>query len=183
MRDNSIQMINNDKMKTQNAFTLVELMVTLAVASILVMMALPNMRYMLLSNRITSKANELVRAINYVRSESIVGHLFNIEPLDSNGPNEWGQGWEIVDKNIVDENGDNKTIKIFEFGEDLIKVCGPTSMISFTNRGRVNGEFQFVIYSDNHSSGRELTLRKTGRTKIESCSTNANGSENQCGSC
>jgi len=154
-------------MKTQNAFTLVELMVTLAVAAILVSMALPNMRSVLLSNRITSKANELVRAINYVRSESIVGKVFNIEPLV---PEQWGQGWKIVDEEIVDE--DEKIIKIFEFKEDQVKVCGPTSMISFTNRGRVNGEFQFVIYSDNHSSGRELTLRKTGRTKIETCSMN-----------
>jgi len=177
MRDNSIQMINNDKMKTQKAFTLVELMVTLAVAAILVSMALPNMRYMLLSNRITSKANELVRAINYVRSESIVGHEFNIEPLDSNDPNEWGQGWEIVDAN-------NNTIKIFEFNADQIIVeefCNKTS-ISFTNRGRVSGRetYQFVIYSDNHSSGRRLTLNPTGRTKIENCPKDTCRSNSSC---
>jgi type IV fimbrial biogenesis protein FimT len=175
MRDNSIKMINNKIMKTQKAFTLVELMVTLAVAAILVSMALPNMRYMLLSNRITSKTNELVRAINYVRSESIVNHLFNIEPLDSN--DEWGQGWEIVDEN-------NNTIKIFEFREDQIiveEVCNKTS-ISFTNRGRVSGRetYQFVVYSDNHSSGRRLTLNPTGRTKIENCSKDTCRSNSSC---
>jgi type IV fimbrial biogenesis protein FimT len=167
-------MFNNDKMKTQKAFTLVELMVTLAVASILVSMALPNMRYMLLSNRITSKANELVRAINYVRSESIVGKVFNIEPLV---PNKWGEGWKIVDQN-------DNTIKFFEFRKDQIKVCAETSIISFLtdrNRGRVGETYQFVIYSENHSSGRQLTLSRTGRTKIESCSTK-NG-DNLCGSC
>ena len=165
-------------MKTQKAFTLVELMVTLAVAAILVSMALPNMRYMLLSNRITSKTNELVRAINYVRSESIVNHLFNIEPLDSNDPNEWGQGWEIVDQ-------DDNTIKIFEFREDQIivaEVCGETPSISFTNRGRVSGRetYQFVIYSDNHSSGRRLTLNPTGRTKIENCPKDTCRSNSSC---
>jgi len=165
-------------MKTQKAFTLVELMVTLAVAAILVSMALPNMRYMLLSNRITSKTNELVRAINYVRSESIVNHLFNIEPLDSNDPNEWGQGWEIVDQ-------DDNTIKIFEFREDQIivaEVCGETPSISFTNRGRVSGRrtYQFVVYSDNHSSGRRLTLNPTGRTKIENCPKDTCRSNSSC---
>jgi len=160
-------------MKTQNAFTLVELMVTLAVASILIMMALPNMRSLLLNNRITSKTNELVRAINYVRSESIVGQEFEIR--SSNSSNKWGQGWEIIDKNDSD-----KTIKIFEFKKDQIKVCAQISMISFTNRGRINGgkDYQFVVYSENYSSGRQLTLRKTGRTKIEICS--KNGGENQC---
>lgn len=52
-------------------FTLVELMVTIAVAAILLMIAVPNFRNIISSNRLTTVANTMVNALNTARMEAI----------------------------------------------------------------------------------------------------------------
>ena len=52
-------------------FTLVELMVTLAVAAILMAIAIPNFTALINGNRLTSTANELVSSLQLARSEAL----------------------------------------------------------------------------------------------------------------
>jgi type IV fimbrial biogenesis protein FimT len=52
-------------------FTLVELMITIAVAGILLMIAVPSFQHLILSNRLTTSANALVDAINTARMDAI----------------------------------------------------------------------------------------------------------------
>lgn len=52
-------------------FTLVELMVTLAVAAILMAIAIPNFTALINSNRLTATGNELVASLQLARSEAL----------------------------------------------------------------------------------------------------------------
>lgn len=52
-------------------FTLIELMVTIAVAAILLAVAVPSFRHLIISNRLTTAANDVVTALTVARSESI----------------------------------------------------------------------------------------------------------------
>lgn len=52
-------------------FTIVELMVTVAVAAILLMIAVPSFRNITLANRLNAAANGLVNAINLARMEAV----------------------------------------------------------------------------------------------------------------
>ncbi len=52
-------------------FTLVELMITIFVAAILVTIAIPSFRNIILSNRLTTSANAIVDAINTARMDAI----------------------------------------------------------------------------------------------------------------
>ncbi|EDN68831.1 secreted protein [Beggiatoa sp. PS] len=69
-------------MKKQKAFTLVELMVAMALALILASWAVPNVRSLLLNNKITTKTNGFIAAINYARNEAIThsNNIIVIEP-------------------------------------------------------------------------------------------------------
>ena len=58
-------------MRTQRGFTLTELMVTVAVAGVLAMMAVPNMRSFVQNNRLSSASNDLLRSFNLARTEAI----------------------------------------------------------------------------------------------------------------
>lgn len=52
-------------------FTIVELMITVAVASILLAIAIPSFNQMIISGRLTAQANEMVAAMTLARSEAI----------------------------------------------------------------------------------------------------------------
>jgi len=57
--------------RAQRGFTLTELMVTVAVAGVLAMMAVPNMRSFVQNNRLSSASNDLLRSFNLARTEAI----------------------------------------------------------------------------------------------------------------
>lgn len=71
-------------------FTLVELAVTLMIAAVLFALAVPSFRTMVITNRLTTAANEVVDAINIARVEAIkrngnVQLCSNTTALNTNG--------------------------------------------------------------------------------------------------
>jgi type IV fimbrial biogenesis protein FimT len=52
-------------------FTIIELLITVAVASILLAIAVPSFNQMIISGRLTAQSNEMVGAISLARSEAI----------------------------------------------------------------------------------------------------------------
>ena len=71
--------------RTQRGFTLTELMVTVAVAGILAMVAVPNMRTFLQNNRLSAASNDLLRSFYLARTEAIK-HQANVAVCASAAP-------------------------------------------------------------------------------------------------
>lgn len=58
-------------LKHQKAFTLIELMVTLTVASVIIAFAIPSFNSMIINNRSASLGDEFSIAVNFARSEAL----------------------------------------------------------------------------------------------------------------
>jgi len=91
----------------QNGFTLAELLVTLAVFSILVTVGVPSFNQTLLNNRQVSSLNILVGSMQLARSEAIVQNrrvtLCGSDDGQTCG-NSWSNGWVV----FVDGDGDGQ---------------------------------------------------------------------------
>ncbi len=183
-------------MKTQTAFTLLELMVTLVIVAILATVALPSLRYSIVSNRITAKTNDLVRALNLAKNEAVTNNMdVLILPIefDANGKtivaespsstNEWGQGWMIwvdANRNGAGSNGnDNEDVyRYFEFPNDSILINAALQQplnqpnpypIVFHPRGE-HQRLTFSVCIENRRSndplGRQLEISRTGNVVL-----------------
>ncbi len=61
----------HDRVRASAGFTLVELIVTIAVAAILITVAVPSFKHMIESNRLSTTANNLVSALRTAQMEAI----------------------------------------------------------------------------------------------------------------
>jgi prepilin-type N-terminal cleavage/methylation domain-containing protein len=167
-------------MKTQKAFTFLELMTVLVVVGILVSIAIPNMRRIMLNGRITTKTNEFVRAINYIRNEAIIRNnntTIQVGSLvaDPDADNEFGDGWRVwVDLNAngtsnTSEDINEDVIKEFTFSGDKIVIDADNSPIIYGNRGLPISTYEFHICKHGYYQGRIVTILHTGRVKTERC--------------
>lgn len=83
-----------------SGFTLIELIVTLAVFAIILLIAVPSYRDLILNNRGVSQINDLVAGLNYARSEAIkrgisVSVCASSDGATCNAGSDWSQGWII----------------------------------------------------------------------------------------
>lgn len=172
-------------MNRQTGFTIVELMIAVAIMGILVSVALPSLTYSVINNRITAKTNQLVSVLSYARSEAIIGRNIRIDPVLIQGnTNEWGAGWIVWDDmngNGVldcsnDWDADCEKLRTFNF-DDGITINGPDNLhrIMYDSRGRLmgsglSGNISFAICLEKATlkdpPGREITIQMTGRTSL-----------------
>jgi len=149
----------------QQGFTLIELMITVAIASLLLTMAVPSFNTMTKNNRLTSNVNQLVAALNLARSEAITRRAtIDVVATDStNAANEWGQGWS------VGVNG-GATLRIFEAlkGGTTLDSSGGIGTVQYLSNGRASVADVFTLCDDRTGeTGRQITILVTGRLSVE----------------
>lgn len=87
--------------RTPRGFTLIELMVTLAILAILTMIALPSFRDSIHRSRVGAASNGLLASLNYARAEAITrGQVVTLCPSAdaaacTSGGTAWQAGWMV----------------------------------------------------------------------------------------
>src|SRR5690349_2116544 len=74
-------------------FTLIEMMVVVALVAILGSLAVPGFRDLLLNQRLASNTSDLVAALNLARAEAMKrSRRVALDPIDE----DWSNGWEVA---------------------------------------------------------------------------------------
>lgn len=173
----------NIPMKRKNAgFTLVELMVTLAVAAILLSIAAPSFSNFIQNNRITSATNHLVAHLQYARSEAITkGQAVNLARNTSASAKDLSQGWTLytdagsANGNSAYNASEDTLLKSFEgYASSNITLnsdAAGNNWIAFNSRGLLAegaGNSVFIAICDDRgiTQGRLITISPTGRSRV-----------------
>lgn len=156
-------------------FTLVELLVTLAVAAVMLGLALPAMDNFLDQRRHTARINDFVAAVNYARSEATkVGGPVSVQAVNAaDNDNEWGPGYCVV----VGTPGDcdPPVLRSFEpINDATLNGTGGldgVSTITFNSRGMLTlgavGSVDLCGADAAEDPGRRLDLTLIGRASTE----------------
>ncbi|MBI5936495.1 MAG: GspH/FimT family pseudopilin [Betaproteobacteria bacterium] len=159
-------------------FTLVELLVTIAVAAVLLGLAIPNFQSFFINNRLVAGANDFVAALNTARSEAIRRGISVSLVKNSATAGDWGSaGWSL----FVDSDQDG----ILDAGETVLKVgeALPSPLTLYANNNFTNfirfkstgestnsGTFVFchggVLQQGGDSRSRAVVVGGAGRVRV-----------------
>lgn len=145
-------------MNTQKGFTLIELMVTIAVLAVVLSIGIPSFNTLINNNRVASQINRFVVALNYARSEAIKRRE-DISITAVGG--DWSQGWNVTDTNA----NVLRTQEAFRIGSTL---TGTQTSLSYDSRGFLSGgaALTFNLCNADSQSGRQVSVAPGGRVNV-----------------
>lgn len=153
-------------------FTLVELMVTVAVAAILLAVALPSFQGSLRSNRVATATNEALASLALARSEAIRNTRGAGVCASANGSScgaNWNSGWLVWSDADSDGAIDaGETIVRYSQGKASVAMTGTATTLTFDRRGRAIGGLQTIgiAPADAATPARCITVGATGQTRV-----------------
>jgi type IV fimbrial biogenesis protein FimT len=160
---------SHDSSSSTSGFTLLELLMVIAIMGITLAIAIPNFKALITSIRLTNAANNMVSALQIAKSEAIKSNS-----LVSIIPNlKWEKGWGVK-KQITNE----PPISLFEplnAGYTVQPQTPPISEITYRPDGRIAQNKEVVFYFCSPASTaafREVTINATGRVKVLNPNTN-----------
>jgi len=162
----------------QSGFTLFELLVSVAVAGILIGVAVPSFNNMSKSNQVTTTVNNLVYALNIARSEAMKSNAASAcisnDLATCTAGGTWADGFIVfadLNSNCAVNGGEN-LIQVFEpikNTKTTIVATPATSCVSFNGNGFItpaaNAPLNFKFCDDRTGTtvGRTINLIVTGR--------------------
>lgn len=158
-------------------FTLVELMITLAVLVVLLAVAVPSMQEFTANNQLATTKSNFASALALARTEAAKrGRLVVLQALGSGpGGNEFANGWEIA----VDDDGDGAVAstetRVRKNAVALEKIkLGGAATVSFRATGALVGnaaQVYTLCRAGGGTRGYTVTVMPSGTTDVVSIHT------------
>lgn len=163
--------------RAEHGFTLVELVVTLAVMVVLASVVVPSMDAFAASNQVASIKSSFATAVSLARTEAARrGRVVFVQAIGS-GPtgNEFINGWEVV----VDDDGDGSPgtteTRVRSMANRLDKVkLGGTATLGFQASGALVGtvaQVYKVCRVSGSTSGYSVTVSPSGVADVQAINT------------
>jgi len=165
-------------MKNTNAFTLIELMIVIAIVGIIAIIAVPNMRTMISNSKSNSVSKQLMIDIMYTRNVAITNQAnAQMIPLDltpgggtlaGGGGVNWAAGWQIINTDFPgvvlrqqDNMGPDPQIRSVDIGD----ILDATNPIEFNDEGISvrNGMLETAVLGCAGDNARRLRINSVGQ--------------------
>ena len=159
-------------------FTLIELVMTVAIAAIMLTLAVPSFNDTIRNNRLTTAANNMMAGINTARAEAIRrGRLVSICP-SADGATcsaDWSAGWMVyLEKDTVKMGSAPDIDTVLQVNDAttktvLTRTAGTKAYIRFGPRGTPEEAFTLQVKPDTCKSGyqiREVSIGAAGRPAV-----------------
>lgn len=155
----------------QRGLTLIEAMITLAVAAILLTLAVPSLQDFIIRNRMSTEVNNFIAALYVARSEAVkrlrdVSLCPTTTGTSCAASTDWAQGWMVyadIDNSNDFSPGD---VVIQQNSKMPFNNIGNITFVTFNSRGSSNaGSFSFTD-TNGVANPRCVTLSSTGRLYV-----------------
>ena len=167
-------------MDRQHGYTLIEVLVTIAIAAVLTGVSIPTFHDMRRDAARTREVNQFVQAVHLARGEAMKrnGVVSLCPSIDGQscaaGSAAWDQGW------ILFANGDRDSPPVRDVGEELLQVYPAWSngrivanrgTLSFRAFGQSGVTATFAFCDDRGSAAaRAVIISQTGRPRVSASS-------------
>lgn len=160
-------------MKQTSGFTLVELMIAVAVLAILLAIGLPSFQSSFRSNRVATASNELLTSFTLARSEAIRSTRGAGVCASANGTScvgSWNDGWLVWgDANSNGALDAGETVVRYSQARPALAMNGSAASVAYDGRGRVvGGPKNIGLKPEGYETpARFLCINGTGQARIQ----------------
>jgi len=166
-------------MKYEKGFTLIELMVTLAIGFILLAVGIPAVGSLIGNNQITTQANKFTKSIVLARSEAVKRRVpvvicSSTDQATCAESNDWSTGWIVFTDDDGDEGvlDDTDTLLLSRSGLDGNSAFTTNvNFVRYRNTGAVEGagSIDYTLSAGNcHGKQmRSISIRPQGYSSVQ----------------
>jgi type IV fimbrial biogenesis protein FimT len=156
-------------MKSTAAFSLIELLVTLAIVGIFLLLAISGFHTFVIKTRVTSQVNQFMSAIAYARSEAIMrGEVITLcKSVDHKTcGGQWRDGQIII-------NAKQQVLRVYQalpVGDQLLWFSNfkQNNFLQFSAAGFTNGQQGSFYYCPaDKRYAKRIVVEQSGRVRVE----------------
>jgi type IV fimbrial biogenesis protein FimT len=145
-------------------FTIIELMLTIAVLGIIVTLAVPSFNNFILKTRVNSASTEIQMSLLLARSEAVKRNAtISITPINTA---DWTLGWDVT---FVDGGGVTRKLKTQAAYTGAMTVVGPAAAVAFGRDGRLTSTaatFTVSVPGNTRVTAKNVVVDVSGRPNV-----------------